>query len=69
MDIDFTSREKIDKIVEQRISELSKEEKTELIKKARKEDIFDLQIDRPDDEMLFIYVKYQLYEENPRVEE
>ena len=61
MNIDFTSQANVEKAVKQRISELKDDEKEEMIQKARKEDKFNLQIGRSDDEMLKIYVKYQLF--------
>jgi len=62
MDIDFTSPKDVDKAVRQKISQMNDDEKIELIKKARKEDHFDLQNEKTDIEMLRIYVKYQLFE-------
>ena len=63
MDVDFTSAADVERAVKQRISELTDQEKEDFIRKARKEDKFDLQISRSDDEMLYIYVKYQLFQQ------
>jgi len=62
MNVDFTSPENVTEAVRQKISELKEEEKEEIIRRAREEDKFDLQIDRSDEEMLYIAVKYELFQ-------
>jgi hypothetical protein len=63
MNVNFTSKETVEQAVKKRITELSAEEKEKLIRQAREEDVYNLQIEKSDEEILQIMVKYELFQD------